>query len=153
MAFASDAMIISWDKISAYAFPPIAMIPRVLDKLSRSSQCKLLLIAPHWPRQLWFPRLTSMMSAEPFYLPQRRDLILNPDKTYLPLATIKTLNLTVWQLSSSPTQRQAFLQRLQPWQERQGVLQPERLIMSASRSTEDGVRTTRSLLIQPLWDQ
>ena len=152
MAFAADAMSISWDRTSAYAFPPIAMIPRVLDKLSRSSQCKLMLIAPHWPRQLWFPRLMSLMSAEPFYLPQRRDLILNPDKTHLPLTTIKTLNLTVWQLSSSPTQRQAFLQRLQPWQERQGVLQPERL-MSASGSTEDGVGTTKSLLIQPLWGQ
>ena len=72
---------------------------------------------------------------------------------HLPLTTIKTLNLAVWQLSSSPTQRQAFLQRLQPWQERQGVLQSEGLIMSASGSTKDGVRTTKSLLIQPLWEQ
>ena len=143
-------MSIIWARTSAYAFPPIAMIPRVLDKLSRSSQCKLMLIAPHWPRQLWFPHL---MSAEPFYLPQRRGLILNPDKTHLPLTTIKTLNLTVWQLSSSPTKRQASLQRLQPWQERQGVLQPERLIMSASESTEDCVGTSKGLLIQPLRGQ
>lgn len=153
MAFAPDAMNLSWDRISAYAFPPIALIPRVLDKLSKSSQCKILLIAPHWPRQLWFPRLTSMMSAEPFSLPMRRDLIWTPDKIGLPITKIKTLNLTVWQLSSDLTEQQAFRKRLQPWLQRQGALLPERLIIAASRSSQDGARIARSILIKPLWEK
>jgi hypothetical protein len=34
-AIAQDAMTMSWDGTSAYAFPPIALIPRVLEKLDQ----------------------------------------------------------------------------------------------------------------------
>jgi len=53
----------SWDMTLGYAFPPIALIPRVLEKLHRSEACELILIAPKWSRQLWFPRLLSLLAG------------------------------------------------------------------------------------------
>ena len=52
-AFAIDAMSISWQNMFAFAFTPIQMIPRVLQHMKRY-HCKIILIAPHWPRQFCF---------------------------------------------------------------------------------------------------
>ena len=41
MAFAQDAMTISWDMTLAYAFPPIALIPRVLEMITNSKSCDI----------------------------------------------------------------------------------------------------------------
>lgn len=87
MAFATDAMTISWNMMSAYAFPPLAMIPRVLDKLIRSKNCRVLLIAPYWPRQMWFPRLLTLKTGEPVSLPLQGDLLRNQDRTVVLLTT------------------------------------------------------------------
>ena len=59
MAFAQDAMTISWDMALACAFPPIALISRVLERITNSKSCVMILITPRWPRQPWFPRLLS----------------------------------------------------------------------------------------------
>ncbi|XP_022106000.1 uncharacterized protein LOC110987518 [Acanthaster planci] len=45
--------------ILAYAFPPISLIPR--DHPKRQETCRILLIAPFWPCQLWFLRLLRLL--------------------------------------------------------------------------------------------
>ena len=45
-----NAFLQPWDNLQAYAFPPIAIIKRVLLKLSASHNCDLTLIAPFWPQ-------------------------------------------------------------------------------------------------------
>ena len=45
-----DAFLQPWDNLQAYAFPPIAIIKRVLLKLRASHNCDLTLIAPFWPQ-------------------------------------------------------------------------------------------------------
>jgi hypothetical protein len=149
MAYAVDTMTISWNMTLAYAFPPIA--PRVLEKLSSSRNCRMLLIAPMWPRQIWFPRLLSFMIAEPISLPQTEDLLLNPDQTTVPLTTIQSLHLTAWSISSDHILQKDFRRRLPPWLQRQGDLQPGRLIIPASSSTTNGAELNKSVLIKPLW--
>ena len=54
-AAGTDALLQSWDDLQAYAFPPIAIIRRVLLKLRSSKNCELTLIAPFWPQRDWFP--------------------------------------------------------------------------------------------------
>ena len=49
-ASAIDAMSISWQNMFAYAFPPMQMIPRVLQHM-KQYYSKIILIAPNWPRQ------------------------------------------------------------------------------------------------------
>ncbi len=56
-------MSISWTRTLAYAFIPVALISRVLEKLSQSKDCQLLLITPRWPRQMWLPRLLTMVTG------------------------------------------------------------------------------------------
>ena len=46
----SNALLISWSKIFAYAFPPFPLISKVLRKV-KIDHCTLILIAPAWPRQ------------------------------------------------------------------------------------------------------
>ena len=53
-AAGTDALLQPWDDLQAYAFPPIAIIRRVLLKLRSSKNCELTLIAPFWPQREWF---------------------------------------------------------------------------------------------------
>ena len=152
-AYARDAMSISWNRVLGFAFPPIALIPRVLEKLSKAKNCRLILIAPRWPRQTWFTRLLTMVAGEAIALPLRKDLIQTPEGSLLPRQTLKTLNLTAWQLSSDPTHRRDFQRKLQLSLESQGDLQPDVLTIPVSESITDGVSGTRLLHIQPLLEK
>ena len=64
-----DAFLHPGDNLQAYAFPPIAIIARVLLKLSASHICDLTLIAPFWPQREWFPALLDLLSDIPIELP------------------------------------------------------------------------------------
>ena len=67
-AWAVDALSLSWDGLEAYAFPPFALIHRVLLKI-RESRTRVLLVAPQWPRQPWFPLLLHLLVDLPVQLP------------------------------------------------------------------------------------
>ena len=105
-AFATDAMSVSWQNMFAYAFPPIQMIPSVLQHM-KQFQCKIILIAPHWPRQYWFPQLLKMLIAFPVKLTPWKNLlsqvkgqILHPDP--------QSLKLTAWLLSTDTSLQRDF---------------------------------------------
>ena len=77
-AAGTDALLQPWDDLQAYAFPPIAIIRRVLLKLRSSRNCELTLIAPFWPQRDWFPDLLELLSDVPITLSDRRDLLRQP---------------------------------------------------------------------------
>ena len=149
-AYAQDAMAISWNMTLAYAFPPIALIPRILEKLVNSESCEIILIAPNWPRQPWFPRLVSLLAENPLALPLRRDLISSQTGHHLPRQTLRTLSLTVWPLSSSHTKRRAFQNKQQRSLERQGDRRPDELTINVLENTEGGAVERRLIHIRPL---
>ena len=60
MSADTDAFLQSWDGLQAYAFPPVAIIPRVLAKLRASSGTELTLVAPHWAQRPWFSVLLQL---------------------------------------------------------------------------------------------
>ena len=103
-----DAFLQPWGNLQAYAFPPIAIIKRVLLKLRASHNCDLTLIAPFWPQREWFPDLLELLSDIPIELPKRRDLLRQPHfhrfHENLPM-----LRLTAWRLSSASPVRPASL--------------------------------------------
>ena len=106
-AAGTDALLQSWDNIQAYAFPPIAIIRRVLVKLRSSKNCELTLIAPFWPQREWFPDLLELLSDIPITLSSRKDLLRQPHfHQNLPM-----LQLTAWRLSSDSPVRPASLLR------------------------------------------
>ena len=111
-AAGTDALLQPWDDLQAYAFPPIAIIRRVLLKLRSSKNCELTLIAPFWPQRDWFPDLLELLSDVPITLSDRRDLLRQPHfhrfHQNLPM-----LRLTAWRLSSdSPSRPVSLLQWL-----------------------------------------
>ena len=105
-----DAFLQPWDNLQAYAFPPIAIIRRVLLKLRASRNCDLTLIAPFWPQREWFPDLLELLSEIPIELPKCRDLLRQPHfhrfHENLPM-----LRLTAWRLSSDSPVKQASLKQ------------------------------------------
>ena len=106
-AAGTDALLQSWDILQAYAFPPIAIIRRVLVKLRSSKNCMLTLIAPFWPQREWFPDFLELLSDVPITLSSRKDLLRQPHfHQNLPM-----LQLTAWRLSSDSPVRPASLLR------------------------------------------
>ena len=105
-----DALLQPWDDLQAYAFPPIAIIRRVLLKLRSSKNCELTLIAPFWPQRDWFPDLLELLSDVPITLSDRRDLLRQPHfhrfHQNLPM-----LRLTAWRLSSGSPSKPVSLLR------------------------------------------
>ncbi len=63
-----------WPRLHLSAFPPIALLPGVLERVHQD-RVPLLLIAPRWPGRVWFPNLFSLLDGHPLELPVRRDLL------------------------------------------------------------------------------
>ena len=59
-ASGSNGLTMNWDMVHGYAFPPIALIPRVLRKLLRHPSATIVLLAPFWPSQIWFRQMTNL---------------------------------------------------------------------------------------------
>ncbi len=68
-----DAMVQTWQRLCLYAFYPIALLPGVLERVSRDRV--LLLLIAGWPGRVWFPDLISLLYGPPLELPIRRDLL------------------------------------------------------------------------------
>ena len=150
-ALGGDAMLQDWAGVVSYAFPPIALIPRVLSKIAQTTNCLTLLVAPWWPRHPWFVQLLELLVATPVRLPMVEDLLLDhPRRSTIPLRTLQSLRLTVWTLSSSPSRRRAFLQELPLSHRRQGDRLPDTLTIRGLSDTEPGVATNRLVLSLPL---
>ncbi len=69
-----DAMVQTWPRLRLYAFPPIALLLGVLERVRRD-RVLLLLIAPRWPGRVWFSDLISLLDGPPLVLPVRKDLL------------------------------------------------------------------------------
>ena len=95
----TDAFLQSWDGLQAYAFPPVAIIPRVLAKLRASKGTELTLVAPHWAQRPWFSDLVKLSLAPPVVLPSRPDLLRLPRSRHL-YPDLRRLRLHAWRLSS-----------------------------------------------------
>jgi hypothetical protein len=133
LALGQDAFAQDWVGLWAYAFPPIALVPRVLLRVSQTPSCRILLVAPFWPRQLWFPKLLDLLVAEPVRLPELTNLVtISGTHQEIPWGTIQSLRLMVWQISACPSRRRDFLRRLPISLRRQGDLLQEDLILEGS---------------------
>ncbi len=69
-----DTMVQMWPRVRLYAFPPIALLPGVLERVHRD-QVLLFLIAPRWLGRVWFPDLISLLDGPLLELPIRSDLL------------------------------------------------------------------------------
>ena len=59
-ALAIDALSQDWQGRSMYMFPPFLLLNKVIQKLRTTQTGKVILIAPWWPSQPWFPHLLRL---------------------------------------------------------------------------------------------
>jgi hypothetical protein len=74
----------------------------------KQSDWKIILIAPAWPKQAWFPERLLLSCARPLKLPFRRDL-LSQFKGKVVHPRPESLHLHAWLLSGRDSVRKAFL--------------------------------------------
>ncbi|CAG2239797.1 unnamed protein product [Mytilus edulis] len=109
-SFAVDAMSLSWKGMFGYAFPPFRFLSPVLQKIA-GENCKIIVIAPAWPKQSWFPDLLRLSCACPLVLPLRPDL-LSQIKGKVLYQNPEKLHLHAWLLSGLASER-GFLKEQQ----------------------------------------
>ena len=97
LAVAVDALTLPWEELDAYAFPPTAILGRVVEKLLDSPCKRIILIAPGWPNMPWFWDLVTMSSQVPLSLPNRLDLLTQPFNQ-IPHRNLTNRNLHAWLL-------------------------------------------------------
>jgi hypothetical protein len=95
-AWAVDALSFSWTGLEAYAFPPLPLLERVIRKADLEKP-RLVLIAPFWPRQVWFPDLLRLAREEPLPLELGPHDLLQP-RSGIPHGNPQVLHLHAWRL-------------------------------------------------------
>ena len=142
-AMAVDAFSICWDGLIAYAYPPIKLLPPVLRKI-QLDRGYILLIAPAWPGQAWFPTILSLLIDFPRKLPCHRKL-LSQKSGRMFHSNPQMLHLHAWPLSSDPCKRKAFLRRCQ--RERPWLIEslPGRSMTLGFQSSQNGANLAKDL--------
>ena len=111
LAYAIDALTILLNNRLAYAYPPICLIPKILQHMTQYN-CQLIRIALHWPRRHWFPNLLKLIADFPRKLPVREDLLHQPKSNILhPNPAV--FNLAAWLLPTNTLKRTVFLNKLE----------------------------------------
>ena len=78
LAWAIDALSLPWEDLDAFAFPPVAILGKVVEKLQCIPCKRMILIAPGWPNMPWFWDLVAMSSQVPVSLPFLPNLLTQP---------------------------------------------------------------------------
>jgi hypothetical protein len=110
-AWAVDALSLDWTGMYAYAYPPTAIISEVLAKVSKTDCC-LILVAPAWPNQSWYPLLLQLLTDFPRELPNRKNLLRQP-RTSIFHTQPEIFKFHAWKISSKVIETEAFLKKLQ----------------------------------------
>ena len=148
-AWKADAFTVEWEHMTPYAFPPFKLIPEVLRKL-RSSPIQMILIAPAWPNQSWYPDLLGLLCDQPLQLPTWHRLLRQPlGQVYH--QNPQLLHLHAWPLSGHESDRLDFLDRLQDMQPHHRDPLLSDYTSHTGECSQLGVRNGISILAKPLF--
>ena len=108
LASALDALSLPWEDLDAYAFPPVAILGKVVEKLQDSPCKRIILIAPGWPNIPWFWDLVAKSSQIPLSLPNLPNLLTQPFNQ-IPHRNLTNLYLHAWLLEPQQSRSRASL--------------------------------------------
>ena len=128
LAIAVDALSLPWEYLDTYAFPPEAILGKVLEKLQDSPCKRIILIAPGRPNRPWFWDLMAMSSQIPLSLPNLPNLLAQPSirssqKSDKPESSYMAPRATAIKNRDSPRQGQQGLRLHKEDQSHQSVRQ------------------------------
>ena len=108
-AMATDAFSLDWTQFLGYANPPWNLVGRVLAQV-RQQRAQLVLVAPVWKSQVWYPTLLAMLVRKPLLLPALPNLIQPTHRVNQPDVTP---TLAAWVISGIDSKVKNFQKRLQ----------------------------------------
>ena len=108
-ALAVDALSQDWQGRSMYMCPRFPLLSKVIQKLGSTQTAELILTAPWWPSQSWFPHLLRLCVEHPLVFPYRRDVLSQQDQKYV--SDGKSYHLHAWRLSCDTIKQQVFQTR------------------------------------------
>jgi hypothetical protein len=134
-AMAQDALSIPWKNLWAYAFPPFALITRVLRKI-REEQARVILIAPAWPQRSWYADLLGMCTQCPILLPKMKDILTQMGRNH---PNPDMLRLAAWMISGKNSETKEFLDRLSILSYKQGLPAQGKSTVHSGESLQAGL--------------
>ena len=107
-----SALSLSWENLDPYAFPPAAILGKVVEKQQDYPCSRIILIAPGWPNMPWFWDLVAMSSQIPLCLPNLPNLVSQPFNQTLH-RNLSNLNLHACLLELQESRSRASLRQWQ----------------------------------------
>ena len=95
-AWARNAFTIPWNGMTLYAYPPTALISKVIERY-RLDCPRLILVTPGWSRRPWYPDLLSLTHVPPVQLRLSARTLIQP-RTGVGHPNPDALALTAWLL-------------------------------------------------------
>ena len=141
-AWAVDALSLPWEDLDPYAFPPSAILGKVVSKLRDHPCRRIILIAPGWPKMTWFWDLVAMSTQIPLCLPILPNLLTQPFNQ-IPHRDLQNLNLHAWLLEPQQLKREGTLKQ---WQQELRLLREAQQDQSMGQNgpfLQNGARTIR----------
>jgi len=107
-AEATDAFLQSWTNMRCYTNPPWNLIGRTLAQV-QSQQVRIVLVAPVWKAQPWYPTFLGMLIDYLQLIPTYPETMLNLSPT---MALPNHPRLATWNISGINTEAMTFLKKL-----------------------------------------
>lgn len=149
-AYAVDALSIPWDNLYAYAFPPTAILLKVLSRLRKMENCTLILIAPLWRRQQFFPLLLELSIDHPLRLKVSKKMLKQPS-TQAYHRNPQMFNLHAWKISSSNSKQKDFRRRSQGESPNHKKIPPSWSTRESGGVFAIGASRGATILSKPMW--
>ena len=109
-AIGIDAFSYCWSNEIFYAFPPFAIISKVLSKIE-AEMATGVLIVPLFTTQSWFTRLLRLLIHEPLLLPKSNTSLYFPYRRKI-MPTLPNVALIACLVSGNCTKTKAFQMKL-----------------------------------------
>ncbi len=132
------------EKHSGYAFPPFALIGRCLQQVMNQEIDQLILVAPIWPAQPWYPVLLRVCTDFPLLFPMSPTLLMRDNQPH----PLTNLQLAGWRLSANVTKQQRFQSQLEAYCWQPGERTPPPLIHEPGINGSAGVINGKSIPFQ-----
>ena len=135
VAEATDAFQQNWKSLSGYANPPWNLVGRVLAMVE-TQEAEVVLVAPIWPSQPWYPKLLSLLWSIPLRIAPQQNLMLETREGCLPELSPP---LAVWPISGNATRVKTFQKKLPISSSLPGGINPHSHMTHSARNGSAGV--------------